>query len=584
MVNPPSAASATVVGSSPPSIRTNGPCLEGTLKALEAGVDAKPMPAAALAKVKSDGLDLLARIVAAYAADVAAGEVGADGTARSSGTMPTHPCTGLLYGRIQSGKTVAMISLVAAAIDNGFRVVVVLTSDNVKLVRQTTERFGALEGPIALDALSPGQWMDDDKHIAKHVARSGVVFVCSKNKDRLDGLIAFLERIGAPDFPALILDDEADQATLDANTALRSRKRRKGEAEPDPTAIHALVVDRLRSTLRHNVLVQVTATPYALLLQSVGTALRPSFTQLLEPGAGYTGGEYFFEAEQVDGPQPPLVEVDAGESTVLAQGTSEAPEGLERAIAFFLVAAAAHGIADPVGAKQGQNFLCHTSRLRIDHRRLEGLVRAYVDRIGDDLDRDAGATLQKLHWAAGELRRTFDPVPPTEALVEQIKRRLIGRRIVVINAETDAELGRGLNLIIGGNILGRGVTIDNLLVTYYLREPKVGQMDTMLQHARMYGYRRELMPFTRVFLPSQLSLRFHEIHCIERRLRRQLATADMKKQVVLERTATLFPARRGVLDPEFVDAFAAEDQVFPHYPLISALRRRWGQRDRPAQA
>jgi hypothetical protein len=569
MGDPSNVGSATVAGGQPASIRTNGPCLEGTLKSLEAGVGAKPMPASALAKVRSDGLDLLERIVTAYSTEIAAGEVGVGGAGRADETIPKRPCTGLLYGRIQSGKTVAMISLVAAAMDNGFRVIVVLTSDNVKLVQQTTERFGALDGPIAIDALSPGLWADDDKHIAKHVARSGVVFVCSKNKDRLDGLIAFLNRIGAPGFPALILDDEADQATLDTNTALRSRKRKKGEPEPDPTAIHTRVVDELRSTLRHNVFVQVTATPYALLLQTVGTALRPSFTQLLEPGAGYTGGEYFFEPEHVDGPNPPLVEVDAGESAVLTAGASEAPDGLERAIAFFLVAAGAQGIVDPVGAKQGQNFLCHTSRLRIDHRRLEGLVRTYVDRVGDDLDRRGGGAIVKLRAAYTELCKTLDAAPALDSVLEQIARRLVGRRIVVINAETDAEVGRGLNLIIGGNILGRGVTIDNLLVTYYLREPKVGQMDTMLQHARMYGYRRELMAFTRVFLPTQLSVRFHEIHCIERRLRRQLATADMNAQIVLERSATLFPTRRGVLDPDFLDAFAAEDQVFPHYPLLT---------------
>src|SRR6185369_14700514 len=97
------------------------------------------------------------------------------------------------YGRIQSGKTVAMIALVAAAIDNGFRVVVVLTSDNNKLVAQTADRFGALEGPLTLDATVREAWATDQKHISKNLSQSGVVFVCSKNKSRLDDLINFLE-------------------------------------------------------------------------------------------------------------------------------------------------------------------------------------------------------------------------------------------------------------------------------------------------------------------------------------------------------------------------------------------------------
>jgi hypothetical protein len=68
---------------------------------------------------------------------------------------------------------------------------------------------------------------------------------------------------------------------------------------------------------------------------------------------------------------------------------------------------------------------------------------------------------------------------------------------IVNSANSPVDFGRQLNFIVGGNILGRGLTIDNLLVTYYLRRAKVSQMDTVLQHARMFGYRQPLMPYTR---------------------------------------------------------------------------------------
>ncbi len=64
------------------------------------------------------------------------------GLASAAPPIAPRPPTGLLYGRVQSGKTVAMITFCAAAIDNGFRVIVVLTSDFVKLVEQTADRFG----------------------------------------------------------------------------------------------------------------------------------------------------------------------------------------------------------------------------------------------------------------------------------------------------------------------------------------------------------------------------------------------------------------------------------------------------------
>lgn len=532
------------------------------------------MPQEAIDKIRHDALDLLSRIVAVYSTEIAAGEVGAKGSAKASATVPGKPCTGLLYGRIQSGKTVAMIALVAAAIDNGFRSVVVLTSDNLKLVSQTTDRFAALDGPIPIDALTKG-WATDHKHIGKHLAHSGVVFVCSKNKKRLDDLIAFLEKIGAPDYPALILDDEADQATLDTNLAKSSRAQQEGLPGIDPTAIYDRVVTQLSASLRHHVFLQVTATPYALLLQSVGAHLRPSFMRLLEPGTGYTGGEHFFEAEHLEGPKPPLVYVPDGELMEVQDDGDDAPDGLRQSIAFFLVAAAAQSITDPQSTKAGQNFLCHTSQLRTQHRALEAMVRDYVDRIGDHLDAGAGEGLDRLHRAHAELSRTFDDAPPVEQVIDQVRRRLVGRKVVVVNAEADAETGKGLNFIIGGNILGRGVTIENLLVTYYLREPKIGQMDTMLQHARMYGYRAKLMHLTRVFLPRQLAVRFHEIHCIERRLRRQLAGADMGKQIVVEKAANLNPTRRTVLDPSYIDAFDGEDQIFPKYPDFAMSSERY---------
>jgi hypothetical protein len=552
---------ASIAGGTLPTVRVDGPCLTGTLAGLS-------MPPEAVDKIKTDALDLLTQVVAAYEREVATGEVGASGSAKASSVVPTKPCTGLLYGRIQSGKTVAMIALVAAAIDNGFRVIVVLTSDNLKLVSQTTDRFAVLDGPIPVDALSKG-WQADHRHIGKKLGREGVVFVCSKNKTRLDNLIAFLNEIGAPGYPALVLDDEADQATLDTNLAKSSRARDKGEEPFDPTAIYDRVVRQLSPTLRHHVFLQVTATPYALLLQSVGTKLRPTFVRLLEPGVGYTGGESFFEADHLDGPKPPLVFVPDTESDRILDGDTDAPDGLRQAIAFFLVAAASQAISDPPRARAGQNFLCHTSQLKTQHRNLEQMVRDYVDRTDEHLEKGAGEALTRLQGAHEELRATFPDVQPWSVIAEQIGRRLVGRKVVVINAEADAEAGKGLNFIVGGNILGRGVTIENLLVTYYLRQPKIGQMDTMLQHARMYGYRRQLMHLTRVFLPRQLAVRFHEIHRVETRLRRLLTAAEVSRPIAIQSAAGLKPTRHGVLDPTYIDAFDAGDHIYPVWPDVS---------------
>src|SRR5689334_18507747 len=91
---------------------TDGPCLTATLANLAAGSNGKPISDTSVSKIRADALGLLDEILQAYSEDVAQGEVGLGGTARASiepaksGQCPT----GLLYGRVQSGKTMAVIT------------------------------------------------------------------------------------------------------------------------------------------------------------------------------------------------------------------------------------------------------------------------------------------------------------------------------------------------------------------------------------------------------------------------------------------------------------------------------------------
>lgn len=549
---------------------TDGPCLTGTLEQLQQGVATRPMPTASIAKVRSDALALLAKVLEAYSSNVAPGEVGRSGSAKASASLPTTGApTGLLYGRVQSGKTVAMISFCAAAIDNGFRVIVVLTSDFVKLVEQTADRFAALDGPLIRSSLQSESWHTDREHVQKQIGRHGVVFICSKNQQRLTALVDFLNAIGAADHPALVLDDEADQATLD--TTVQARASGRSNAPAQPSAIHRKTVQdeegqSVRQTLRHHVFVQVTATPYALLLQNVDSELRPSFTHLLEPGEGYTGGEAFFDAKHVEEMVPPLVSVDEDESARIEDRAAvETPPGLQKALAFFLVAAGAQNICDASSRSFGQNFLCHTSQKTTEHAHVATLIRNYLNRVNEDLEAGGvgGETMMRLTWGYEELRRTMPDAPTLSDIVDRIRKRLPRRDVPVVNsANSPVDFGRQLNFIVGGNILGRGLTIDNLLVTYYLRRAKVSQMDTVLQHARMFGYRQLLMPYTRVFLPDSLAARFHAIHVAERNLRDQLAS-HRGGRVTVETMSSLRPTRLNVLDTRNLAAYEPGAHVYP---------------------
>ena len=124
--------------------------------------------------------------------------------------------------------------------------------------------------------------------------------------------------------------------------------------------------------------------------------------------------------------------------------------------------------------------------------------------------------------------------------------------------------------MIGGNILGRGLTIDNLLVTYYLRRARTSQMDTMLQHARMYGYREGLMPYTRVFLPETLAVRFHRLHASDSELRADLRNPESRERILVHVAGTLRPTRPGVLDLGSIAGYAPGQQVYPTEPCYTS--------------
>src|SRR6202044_447555 len=119
------------------------------------------------------------------------------------------------------------------------------------------------------------------------------------------------------------------------------------------------------------------------------------------------------------------------------------------------------------------------------------------------------------------------------------------------------------NLFVGGNKLGRGVTIQNLLVSYYGRNPRQPNSDTVLQHARMYGYRRKDIELLRLFLPHQLHEVFSAINIMETALRNLIARKPSEgfRGILLRRP--LAATRRNVLAPGAVGVYSGGSTYNP---------------------
>ena len=540
-------------------INTSGTVTVGTRKNLISGLRTKAMSEPAVDAVLLQAADFTQRAVDAYEAQIAAGEVGPAGsaTASESPIIAQRAPTALIYGRVQSGKTAAMNLAAALCIDNGFRVIVVLTADNVALVEQTANRFKALDGPRVFSTVKDDvyEWDGQEDDIAKDIASDGLVLVCAKDAFHLPKVIQFLAEIDAPSYPAIVFDDEADAATPDTTLAARSAGRRNAPALP--STIHRRVIanpapdeegESIREILPHSMYVQVTATPFLLFLQTQSSPLRPTINFLLEPGEGYCGGEAFFADFDPTAMQPSTPIVLVGDQEAQAIPRRRVPPGLAASIEFFLVSAAARSLAAG-WPTNGFSHLSHTSARTDQHTTVANHIERHANQLRRQLQANIQDAARIFATAHEELRRTVPSAPSLDSLATEIYDALRQTEVTRVNSKTDVpKYGPRVNFLVGGNILGRGLTIDNLLVTYYVREAQTSQMDTVWQHARMYGYREPLMPYTRVFLPRRLATRFKEIHESEELLRGLIRRRESGENVVIKIAARSRPTRPSAID------------------------------------
>src|SRR5260370_13561105 len=314
--------------------KTDGQYFTDTIKALK-------LPADEEEGARANAENIVGRIVSAYQDNIASGHVGGEGAGIPTGFSPPgvhpHVLTGLVYGRIQSGKTRAMIASTAMAFDNGFRIVVVLTSNINDLVTQTHFDFASgLPGVLVYTKDDELAGESENAKLDLEAGDSRMLIVCSKGAMSLRNVIGFLKQVDAKLYPAIIFDDEGDQASLDTNT------RKRSMAAPDvavaPSSINKLIQEKLRPLMPCHVYVSVTGTPQAVLLQSAGSRNRPSFLEPLPPGASYVGGDHFFADDEPENNQHGLIRiVDRDEKDKLLNVQATIPSGLRRAILFYLL-------------------------------------------------------------------------------------------------------------------------------------------------------------------------------------------------------------------------------------------------------
>jgi hypothetical protein len=449
----------------------------------------------------------------------------------------------LLLGNVQSGKTSHLFGLMCSAADEGFNIFLLLTTDNTLLQQQTLFR---VRNDLP-DFCVCGE--TDEYAFSANQMRKPAIIVLKKNKDILKKWKNNLSSSHYCEGNALfIVDDEADAASL--NTLVNKSKQ---------STINKRLTE-IKDTAASSIYLQVTGTPQALLLQSHISGWHPYFTHYFAPGNGYIGGNILFPRDI----PPYIILTDNEEASGLLKDDEIAENGLKQALLFHLVSSADIFLN---GGKVS-NFLIHPSMKTAQHSEFAEKIASYLNEISDSIEEDevneAFKTVYDNLSVTKPGIRQFDKIMAkiTEILENDAVNMLIlnSKELFSDNVKYES----GINVIVGGNSLGRGITFPKLQTTYYCRVSKTPQADTMWQHARMFGYDREL-GLMRVFIPPILNKLFSDINATNNSIISQIERRK-PEDVNIHYPKKLKPTRSNVLDNSVLLTFTGGVDYFPFSP------------------
>jgi hypothetical protein len=460
---------------------------------------------------------------------------------------------GLVVGYVQSGKTANFTALISKAADAGYRFIIVLAGIHDELRQQTQIRIDRelsghnnlnLEGDFVewnnfeeprrwynltsagwLDGAETGEFSGKGINKFKDVFLSKerpVIAIIKKNVRIMERLIKWISQSEESDrvnVPVLIIDDEADQASVDGNA-------NKEDTDPAKTNAKIRTIINLFSRTGY---VGYTATPFANVFikhdtehDELGQDLYPrNFIHSLPEPPGYFGTRRIFYdnldsyfVKEISDPN-----LDKKELTDRGNITDD----LVSSIYSFLFAIAIRKL-------RGHQMSPMSMMINVDHRvtkmnRIGEIVTSYMKDILPnhynkiDLNKALNNYLSDCKILNSKLNLTnsfFNNDIIINEVIKIIKSKEIKVRILNSSNQDKLDYAKEPSMkviAIGGNKLSRGLTLDGLSITYYLRESK--QFDTLLQMGRWFGYRKGYEDLVRIYTSETLWTQYRDLAIVE---------------------------------------------------------------------
>jgi hypothetical protein len=471
---------------------------------------------------------------------------------------------GLVLGHVQSGKTANFTGLINKAFDVGYKLVIVLagmhndlrSQTQLRLEREvvgTVDRITGEKQGVALVKTGGTQvetWTTVQDDISTNNAigiknlDKPILLVVKKQKDVLPKLIDLLRNsIKHSEMrpPVLIVDDEADQASVDTS----------GKNTNNPSKINQQIRELL-SLFNKKSYVGYTATPFANLLIKadtnhieVGKDLYPKdFVIALPKPDGYCGpDEYFNTTGYTEDNKPMFIRHLSSEDIAILDKMrtnddsgifTEVPKSMQEAILAFLLSAAIRNLRGQIG--EHNSMLIHTSRLTDLQNSMCGVIKVFYKKLSNDLLYNSKSVyitkLQELYeddflkvQGSFESSKQFS-VLAWEEIYKQIKVVAGKVEVMEINGESEDALEydkyklNGLYVIaIGGNKLSRGLTLEGLTISYYYRGSSM--YDTLMQMGRWFGFRNAYMDLCRIYTSIDIAENFEYLAVVMSELREE---------------------------------------------------------------
>lgn len=471
-------------------------------------------------------------------------------------------CRGLVVGYVQSGKTANMTAVIAKALDAGYNLIVVLAGTTNKLRWQTQ---GRLEYDIVNRHRSLWQLYttnDDNgdfvlppnKSFTMPVAGRPQLVVMKKVTSRLK---AFLKTVRESPtvlraLKVLIIDDECDQASVNAASDEFSMTKINEKIREIIEALPAASYVGYTATPFANVFIN----PFPHNRDTLDDLYPEDFITALPRPEGYFGTREVFGLPPVDAGgetdqeagldmirDVPAVSLPLLRPAKLRDRTRFTPQltkDLKDAVLWFLISCA-------VRRRRGQDdqhmtMLIHTSPYVIQHERMAELVQSWIRDEKRNLKAGKGVDFARMEelWeeelARVPLKDSW-PVPggPRDLLPE-LGEVLQDLEYAIENGDSFTRLDytgpARIYVVVGGSVLARGLTLEGLSVSFFLRTAK--QYDTLLQMGRWFGYRGGYEDLPRLWTTPDLASDFRALAQIEDEIREEIAAYRQNNATPLE--------------------------------------------------